>query len=704
MCNITKCCTEVCPENIKITDNGDHPVEGTRGRHQVRPDPVPRLEDRPCARSAVRRSGPAVDGGRQPDQAPARRPRPRGRASPPDRGPDLAPAPPKSPSTADRAASRGQPCDVECGDARPPRRPPRPRAATRRCPPPARRPASACSPGRSAAPAPALTTPEPGDLLALASRLARSRRRGAADRAGRPRRSTQVEPDRRRHRDGPGGRAGHPRRPRGRARPDDAVVTEESAAPDRQHRVRWFVDPLDGTVNYLYGLPQYAVSIARRGRRRAGLRRRARRRAATWSTPRPAAAGRTCNGRPITCSTQTDPALSLVATGLLLRAARRGAQARTMAPSCRRSATSGGSARRRSTCARWPPVGRRLLRGGHAPVGLGGRRADRAGGRRPGRRARGKPPGGHTTLAANPVLFAALHHVLVAAARGRRGSGCARAPRTGRLTGGDRGQELDVTSRRRVVIASLAGLAGTWPRPASWAWCWPPSPAGAAGRRSGRVRPAAPAPVPRRHRVDEPGAPRPRLGTDVADGGTRRRCRAQAARPHPARHRRSTSAHSATRRQLRAAARGARRPITSRRWPGVELRLAGHRLQVAGVPLSDDPGVHPEADRGLDAAVALGRPRRAHRRLRQLPAADATGSAPRCRRRGRRAAASPLRIGAFATIALPSVQAHGVAPRGASRSACRRTARCSSPRRSCPSTTLRARRARRSSGASARST
>ena len=32
MCNITKCCTEVCPEHIKITDNAHHPDEGTGGR------------------------------------------------------------------------------------------------------------------------------------------------------------------------------------------------------------------------------------------------------------------------------------------------------------------------------------------------------------------------------------------------------------------------------------------------------------------------------------------------------------------------------------------------------------------------------------------------------------------------------------------------------------------------------------------------
>ena len=61
------------------------------------------------------------------------------------------------------------------------------------------------------------------------------------------------------------------------ARPDDAILGEEegqtgdtAGAP-----ARWVVDPLDGTVNYLYGLPDWAVSIAvevggRSGQRRGG--------------------------------------------------------------------------------------------------------------------------------------------------------------------------------------------------------------------------------------------------------------------------------------------------------------------------------------------------------------------------------------------------------------------------------------------------
>ncbi len=55
-------------------------------------------------------------------------------------------------------------------------------------------------------------------------------------------------------------------------RPGDTVLGEEGGqtlggpgaadAAGDQARVRWVVDPLDGTVNYLYGLPDWAVSIA----------------------------------------------------------------------------------------------------------------------------------------------------------------------------------------------------------------------------------------------------------------------------------------------------------------------------------------------------------------------------------------------------------------------------------------------------------
>jgi myo-inositol-1(or 4)-monophosphatase len=44
-------------------------------------------------------------------------------------------------------------------------------------------------------------------------------------------------------------------------RPGDAILGEEGGESGHG-RVRWIVDPLDGTVNYLYGLADWAVSIA----------------------------------------------------------------------------------------------------------------------------------------------------------------------------------------------------------------------------------------------------------------------------------------------------------------------------------------------------------------------------------------------------------------------------------------------------------
>lgn len=46
------------------------------------------------------------------------------------------------------------------------------------------------------------------------------------------------------------------------ARPDDAVLGEEGDDVAGTSGVRWVLDPIDGTVNYLYGLPDCAVSVA----------------------------------------------------------------------------------------------------------------------------------------------------------------------------------------------------------------------------------------------------------------------------------------------------------------------------------------------------------------------------------------------------------------------------------------------------------
>lgn len=45
-------------------------------------------------------------------------------------------------------------------------------------------------------------------------------------------------------------------------RPEDGLLGEEGADRQGTTGVRWIVDPLDGTVNYLYALPSWAVSIA----------------------------------------------------------------------------------------------------------------------------------------------------------------------------------------------------------------------------------------------------------------------------------------------------------------------------------------------------------------------------------------------------------------------------------------------------------
>jgi myo-inositol-1(or 4)-monophosphatase len=48
-------------------------------------------------------------------------------------------------------------------------------------------------------------------------------------------------------------------------RPDDAILGEEGDDVAGSSGLRWVVDPLDGTVNYLFGIPQWSVSVACEG-------------------------------------------------------------------------------------------------------------------------------------------------------------------------------------------------------------------------------------------------------------------------------------------------------------------------------------------------------------------------------------------------------------------------------------------------------
>jgi myo-inositol-1(or 4)-monophosphatase len=96
-------------------------------------------------------------------------------------------------------------------------------------------------------------------------------------------------------------------------RPDDAILGEEGGATG-DGEVRWVVDPLDGTINYLFGIPAFAVSVACedadgglagvvldpvRGER--------------FTATRSGAA--LLNGTPITASARDELATALVATG-----------------------------------------------------------------------------------------------------------------------------------------------------------------------------------------------------------------------------------------------------------------------------------------------------------------------------------------------------------------------------------------------------
>ncbi|MEV0460166.1 inositol monophosphatase family protein [Catellatospora methionotrophica] len=115
-------------------------------------------------------------------------------------------------------------------------------------------------------------------------------------------------------------------------RPGDTVLGEEfgGAGIAGAGGVRWIVDPIDGTVNYLYGLAQYAVSIAAEvdGQVVAGVVRNAAT-GDTWTAARGHGAWR--DGRRLTGSTATELALSLVGTGFGYARERRAHQAAVVA-------------------------------------------------------------------------------------------------------------------------------------------------------------------------------------------------------------------------------------------------------------------------------------------------------------------------------------------------------------------------------------
>jgi myo-inositol-1(or 4)-monophosphatase len=113
------------------------------------------------------------------------------------------------------------------------------------------------------------------------------------------------------------------------ARPDDGILAEEGGTRDGTGPVRWVIDPLDGTTNYLYGHPGWAVSIAAEVDDEvvAGVVVDA-----VHGDVYTAARGHgaRCSGEPIHCSEQDDVARALVATGFGYAPERRRAQAEAL--------------------------------------------------------------------------------------------------------------------------------------------------------------------------------------------------------------------------------------------------------------------------------------------------------------------------------------------------------------------------------------
>jgi myo-inositol-1(or 4)-monophosphatase len=129
-------------------------------------------------------------------------------------------------------------------------------------------------------------------------------------------------------------------------RPGDAILGEEGGDAAGTTGVRWIVDPLDGTTNFLFGIPQWCVSVACEDGDGALA-------GAVydpmhdelWAAERDGPA--TLNGRPFRSPGRADLATALIATGFGYDAGARAAQAdvvRRVLPSVRDIRRAGSAA------------------------------------------------------------------------------------------------------------------------------------------------------------------------------------------------------------------------------------------------------------------------------------------------------------------------------------------------------------------------
>jgi myo-inositol-1(or 4)-monophosphatase len=204
-------------------------------------------------------------------------------------------------------------------------------------------------------------------------------------------------------------------------RPGDAVLGEEGGESGGQPghgRVRWIVDPLDGTVNYLYGLPDWSVSIAvevqgtvvagavvapERGEEFCAMLG-----AGAWLWQ-----ARGGPPVPLKCTAQVPLAQALIGTGFGYEARRRQVQGEVVAavlPQVRDVRRGGSAAIDLCSVAAGRLDGYYERGTNYWDIAAGGLIAAEAGAQVAG--LEGRPAGPAMTVAAGPGLFGALHDLL----------------------------------------------------------------------------------------------------------------------------------------------------------------------------------------------------------------------------------------------------------------------------------------------------
>ncbi len=195
-------------------------------------------------------------------------------------------------------------------------------------------------------------------------------------------------------------------------RPDDGVLGEEGAGSEGTSGVRWIIDPIDGTTNYVYSVPSYGVSIAAEVDADLAL--------GVVSEPvfnrcysARVGGGAFKNGEPISVNTDPSVETALVATGFGYLAERRRRQAEVLVdllPQVRDIRRFGSAALDLCYLAEGL-VDAYYERGLHAwDLAAGAVIASEAGATVGD--LRGNAAGEHFTLAAHPALFEALRAIL----------------------------------------------------------------------------------------------------------------------------------------------------------------------------------------------------------------------------------------------------------------------------------------------------